>query len=126
MFNMDIIGRLVRDAEVKNETSISFTIAVNFYDSFKKEKDVSFIKCFLDKSQFINMQKYLTKGSQFFCNVTPIKMDVYNNKPSIMAKVNLVAFAGSKPIDTTLHSGDEKNTNSGNPKSGIPGFNIQN
>lgn len=124
MFNMDIIGRLVRDHEVKSDTMISFTIAVNFYDSFKKEADVSFIKCFLDKTQFTNMHKFLTKGSQFFCNVTPIKMDVYNNKPSIMARVNLVTFAGSKPVDTTLHSEDGSNTNSGSPKSGIPGFNI--
>ncbi len=102
MLNMNVIGRLVRDAESKSESILSFTVAVNFYDAIKKEQDVSFIKCFLNKSSSVQLHKFLTKGSQFFINLTPIQMSTYNNKPSIMARVNLINFSSSKNVETNL------------------------
>ena len=102
MLGITVIGRLVKDAEVKGEYSLSFTIASNFYDSIDKKEDAVFIKCFLDKAHCKYMHKFLTKGSLFYMNLTPIKMDVFKDKPSIMAKVNSIEFVASKQSESTI------------------------
>lgn len=100
MLNMSVIGRLVKDAEESSNYSISFTVAINFYNSVEKEQDALFIKCFINKEQNTHMHKFLTKGSLFYFNLTPIKIGVYNDKPSIMAKVNTIEFVSKKQSDS--------------------------
>lgn len=122
MLGITVIGRLVKDAEDKSEYSLSFTVAANFYDSMEKQEDVSFIKCFLDKGHCKHMHKFLTKGSLFYMNLTPIKMDVFKDKPSIMAKVNSIEFVGSKQSESkpTVHVDSKKVKNLSNEDETVP------
>ncbi len=112
MLNLNVIGRLTKDASpTQNEKILGFNIAANFYDGFKKENDVTFIRAFLDKNVQQSMHQFLLKGRQFFFSLTVLELGVFNDKPSITVRVNSIDFCGSK---TKENNSDADNGNQSN------------
>ncbi len=69
MNNVSLVGRLVRDPELRTistgNATCSFTIAINRqYTNASGERETDFINCVVWGKQAENLAKYCTKGSQ--------------------------------------------------------------
>lgn len=97
MNNITILGRLTRDAELKNDF-VKFDIASDV--GYGNKKTTMFFGCWLHKTRGEKLQQYLVKGTQV-CVAGEFKASEYDakdgtKKTGLSVNVSSVAFAGSK------------------------------
>lgn len=98
MNNVNLIGRITQDLELKQTTNgmsvLNFTVAVN-----KDKETAYFIDCVAFKTIAQNICRYLKKGSQIGINgILTTRMNEYNGQKRKYTEVviNTFDFIGSK------------------------------
>ena len=88
-----LIGRLVRDVELRKtesgKSTVTFSLAVNRMKAGESGKDVDFITCVAWNKTAENMEKYLKKGSLIGVEGR-IQSRTYKNKQGSTVSVNEV------------------------------------
>lgn len=106
-----LIGRLVRDVELRKTTSgkstVSFSLAVNRMKAGESGQDVDFITCVAWNKTAENMEKYLKKGSLIGVEGR-IQSRTYKNKQGSTVSVNEVLVNQLHFLETKR--GQQQNT----------------
>lgn len=106
MINLEIIGRIGRDAEVKKIGEHNYLAFSVCHSEKRGDKEYSvWVDCLkYAKDDSPKLQQYLTKGSQVYVNGTP-RANAWignDNKPqaSITLNVNQLELLGSRQADS--------------------------
>lgn len=106
-----LIGRLVRDVELRKTTSgkstVTFSLAVNRMKAGEGGQDVDFITCVAWNKTAENMEKYLKKGSLIGVEGR-IQSRTYKNKQGSTVSVNEVLVNQTHFLETKR--GQQQNT----------------
>lgn len=106
-----LIGRLVRDVELRKTTSgkstVTFSLAVNRMKAGESGQDVDFITCVTWNKTAENMEKYLKKGSLIGVEGR-IQSRTYKNKQGSTVSVNEVLVNQIHFLETKR--GQQQNT----------------
>lgn len=124
MNNVSLVGRLVRDPELRTistgNTTCSFSVAVNRqFTNSNGERETDFINCVIWGKQAENLAKYCTKGSLIGLTgrIQTRNYDGQDGKKVYVTEVvaNNVTFLGSKNQNNGAEPSfeDVPNTNNG-------------
>lgn len=97
MRNLTVVGRLTRDAELKQTQGgplLAFAVASN--KKVKGEESVMFFDCSLFGKRGEALAQYLSKGSQV-CVTGELEQREYQGKTYLQIRVNDLELIGGKP-----------------------------
>lgn len=111
MLQVQIIGNLTKDAEIKQSKSgdnwLTFTIAVNE----GKDKPATFIRCMrkaFDNTQ--NLAQYLTKGKKVYAQGRP-QVGIYNDQQNNSIRPDITCFVEHIELLSSRSDNEQPNEN---------------
>jgi len=96
MLQFNTVGYVSQDIKESGDKNKVFSLAANFYNPLDKQKNVIFIRCYISNHVKPHMHEFIKKGSRFFVSLSPMKIDIFNDKPSFMCKVDGIEFLDSQ------------------------------